>query len=176
MGGDWAGVLASTLPYGPALCEHILRLGGLDPNRDTSQQPLSPQECESLIAGAGQWEAWLDGCEVNAPKGFIFTRSTGSTPAPPLPPSSSLPVLVFAILCPFVFPLSAVLPSYVVILCSGVHAFECVDAPRGIRSSMLPKQLRICPHPVARTKWRVTENKQGQNASQGFCSLPVHAR
>lgn len=111
-GGAWAGVLASVLPYGPALCEHILRLGGLDPSRDPSKQPLSPQECESLIAGAGLWEAWLDGCEVTAPKGFIFTRSAGSIPAPPPPP-----------LLHFSPPLSV--PSFSLSSC--VHA--CMRAP-----------------------------------------------
>lgn len=73
-----AAALAEVLPYGPALCEHCVRLGGLDPARKPCAAPLDAGAQAALLAGVRSWEAWLEKCETNAPEGFIATRSTGT--------------------------------------------------------------------------------------------------
>ena len=74
-----AGVLASVLPYGPALSEHCILQAGLEPGRCPSQQPVSAAELEQLMSSVRGWEAWLDGLKDTAPKGYIAYKAAGGS-------------------------------------------------------------------------------------------------
>ena len=74
-----AGVLASVLPYGPALSEHCIMQAGLEPGRSPTQQPVSAAELEQLMSSVRGWEAWLDGLKDTAPKGYIAYKAAGGS-------------------------------------------------------------------------------------------------
>ena len=72
-----AGVLATILPYGPALSEHCILQAKLEPGRSPNQQPVSAGELEQLMASVRSWEAWLDSLKDTAPKGYISYKPAG---------------------------------------------------------------------------------------------------
>ncbi len=74
-----AGILATILPYGPALSEHCVLGAGLEPGRNPAQQQVSPEELERLIEAVRGWEAWLDRLKDTPPKGYISYKAGGET-------------------------------------------------------------------------------------------------
>ena len=72
-----AGAVGKALPFGPQTAEHCILGADLLPSRKPAAQPLEEAEIRALFGKIEAWEAWLRGCEISVPQGYIHSKGAG---------------------------------------------------------------------------------------------------